>query len=428
MTNTSQLTEYLRRRLASNIKQQQEAPPPQPMLALPAPEQVAPPKKVSKLCPDCFYDYNDGVLDVEGEVAEVYTPEECGMPWRHHTISEDGEDVPPVPAAEIKEAVEEQAKKQAEIAELLKKKCGDCNKPKFHLDWGGQPHQHYHEDKDREHEDGDILQLKMAFVEPSSIPEWATPTVTVAFPNAIMAKAFFKTMETLTEEAHIHVSQEGLSFRSMDPSHVALAEIAISKEDMEKFDLDREFDFVIRLDKILSDIKKVKAKNSVRFSTITESGLDKLWFKAEGGSEFSTQILDYTPADVPLPKMSFNSKIVMTHGSLLEIFQKMMDHVQITATKDSVVFYSRTDAGEAKETRDRNDSRLLEIDYKTSEPSVATYSVDYLTKFMAATKDLGKDATTTLEFSTKLPIRITVKPVVGNPSYFTYYLAPRIAE
>lgn len=243
----------------------------------------------------------------------------------------------------------------------------------------------------------------------SSPSEWRTVS------NAI---------STLVEEASFEATSEGLTFRAMDPSHVALVDLEWPNSAFDKYDCDKQFKFTVRVEDLVKLIRRADAQDSVEISTGEEETL--ILKMADGYErEFNIHLIESTSTATPVPKLSFNSKVVMTE----QTFEKMLsdisvvsDHVTISTESGKIVFSGKSESGTGSASLAKGHQDLLEFDVK--EPSRATYSIDYL---LNITKAAGRSTDVTIEYSSKMPLHITFK-LSEKGGRIHFYLAPRIEE
>ena len=85
-------------------------------------------------------------------------------------------------------------------------------------------------------------------------------------------KAIISAISTLVEEATFEATVEGISFRGMDPSHVALIDISWPNSAFEKYECDSDIKFGVRIDEFSKLIKRADKKDSIEIS-ISEQNL-----------------------------------------------------------------------------------------------------------------------------------------------------------
>ncbi len=235
-------------------------------------------------------------------------------------------------------------------------------------------------------------------------------------------KVVSSAVSTLVEEATFEASPEGITFRAMDPSHVALIDLLWPKSAFEKYECDKPFKFSIKIEDFMKLIKRADAKDSIEITTSDEMLVLRI---LDGYKrEFLLHLIESTYGPTPLPKLSFNVKATMAERAfekILSDISAISDHMTIEASKDRLIFSGKSDIGSGSVTLERTTQDLLELDVK--EDSKATYSIEYLSNIIKAT---ASDEVL-LEYSSKMPIRLELKlSDLGGRVHF--YLAPRIEE
>ena len=224
-------------------------------------------------------------------------------------------------------------------------------------------------------------------------------------------------------------------FRGMDPSHVAMIDVAnfdpneCSVHDqrgiMGMIDIladeitmlgNDDNRLAFRLDEVTKLLKGIEARH----------GRDHMAAWATDGKklrvgDYTIRCIETSENDTPLPNISYDTRIEATAANW-EAELKAADVIGDYAELSSVIESTRiTSAGEAGEY-----SRALPeafVTYNTTEPSRATYSIEYLRPFMAAVRAWDRDAVIAVRYATKKPMRVDVK--VGTSMVY-YYLAPKV--
>ena len=93
-------------------------------------------------------------------------------------------------------------------------------------------------------------------------------------------KAVTASIQTLVEEATFDVSPDGITFRAMDPSHVALVDLFWPSEDFQKFSCDKSDRFTVRMEDFAKLIRRAESKDSIE---ISRSGSESLNVKLSNG-------------------------------------------------------------------------------------------------------------------------------------------------
>jgi len=86
-------------------------------------------------------------------------------------------------------------------------------------------------------------------------------------------KAIISAISTLVEEATFEATVEGISFRGMDPSHVALIDISWPNSAFEKYSCDSDIKFGVRIDEFSKLIKRAEKSESIEINISEDSML-----------------------------------------------------------------------------------------------------------------------------------------------------------
>ncbi|MFQ5940278.1 MAG: proliferating cell nuclear antigen (pcna) [Nitrososphaerales archaeon] len=235
-------------------------------------------------------------------------------------------------------------------------------------------------------------------------------------------KAITSAISTLVEEATFEATSESISFRGMDPSHVALIDILWPNSAFERFECDGAIKFGVRVDELSKLIKRADKNDSVELS-ITEENM--LVVKISDGykKQYKMRLIESTAGSTPLPKISFNAKIAMSIGAfdkLLSDIQVVSDYISIESSAEKAIFLGRGDAGEAVITLESGSEGLEELNVK--DESKATYSLEYLSSIVKA---IGASSGGVIcEYSSKMPLRLEFR--VSNVGRIHFFLAPRV--
>jgi proliferating cell nuclear antigen len=238
-------------------------------------------------------------------------------------------------------------------------------------------------------------------------------------------KAVSSAIKTLVEEATFEANTESLSFRAMDPSHVALVDLYWPNSAFEKYECDKQFKFSMRVEDLVKLIGRSDTKDSVEISS-TEGDAIMVKFMNGYKREYTVHLIDSSTGTAPLPKLEFDTKTTLTKS----VFEKVLsdisvvsDQVTIHAAKDTLAFSGKSDVGAASIQLDKTGADVLDLQVKAE--SRATYNIDYL---LSITKAMGNAADTLMgEFSTKKPIRLEFK-LNDQGARVHYFLAPRVSE
>lgn len=231
-------------------------------------------------------------------------------------------------------------------------------------------------------------------------------------------------ISTIVDEATFEATSEGISFRGMDPSHVALIDVFWPNTAFDSYECDSELKFGVRISEFSKLIKRTDKKDELEVSI---SDQDVLKIKTSGSykREYKMRLIESSSGSTPLPKLSFNSKLVLSLSAfdkILSDIEVVSEYVEIESFPERIEFLGKSDTGEAMVTMEASSEGLEEIEVK--EESKATYSLDYLLKIVKSVSSVGIAAA--IEYSTKMPIRLEFR--IANIGRIHFYLAPRVQD
>jgi proliferating cell nuclear antigen len=238
-------------------------------------------------------------------------------------------------------------------------------------------------------------------------------------------KAIISAISTLVEEATFEATVEGISFRGMDPSHVALIDISWPNSAFEKYSCDSDIKFGVRIDEFSKLIKRAEKSEAIEIN-ISEDSISEdsmLHVSIGKNKKFKMRLIESSVSDTPLPKISYDSKIALSSArfdKILGDIEVVSDYLSIKTASENVEFSGKGDSGEAIINLEKNADELEEI--SVTQESVGTYSLEYLNPIVKAVG--GTAGSIICEFSSAKPLRIEFK--VTNIGRIHFYLAPRV--
>src|SRR3990167_8664390 len=124
-------------------------------------------------------------------------------------------------------------------------------------------------------------------------------------------KQIFGTIGQLVEDATFEITNEGLTFRGMDPSHVCLIDLTMSNASFEKYEVQQEGKFAVRIEEINKLMKNFNKKDSLRIYT-----KDLVLTFETKTTKTQSQLLDASSCNCPVPKLRYNAKVGITTDAI----------------------------------------------------------------------------------------------------------------
>jgi len=230
----------------------------------------------------------------------------------------------------------------------------------------------------------------------------------------------FKALDNVVLDADFTLDNEGVMCRTMDSSHVSLIDIAIEKNDFEKYqtnlDNGKTIKFSLNVKEFLSILKELDKTGSIQI--VIEKDHVKL---NQNGFSFSIVKKAASESDCPLPKIAYQTEIqflYMSNADLLKTFKKISsisDYVTFESSDNGLVLSGSGDNGKTNISLDH--SKIM-IGHR--EDSISTYNLEYIIPFL---KSVTKDTKVKMEYATTKPLKISTN--LGD-SRIQFYLAPRV--
>src|SRR5918911_3561903 len=210
----------------------------------------------------------------------------------------------------------------------------------------------------------------------------------------------------------------------MDPSHVALIDIHWPNSAFQTYDCDATVKFGVRMDEFSKLVRRADKKDAMEVTVGNDSMLH-IKISNSYTKEYKMRLIEGSSSSTPLPKLNFNSKVVLTASAfdkILSDVQVVSEYISIESKSERIAFSGRGDSGEADIMLEAGNEGLEELQVK--EESKATYSLDYLSKITKAVVSMG--GSVIAEYSSKMPLRLEFK--IANVGRIHFYLAPRVQD
>src|SRR2546428_10988831 len=162
-------------------------------------------------------------------------------------------------------------------------------------------------------------------------------------------KAIVSAIGAMVEDAMFICNSDGITFRGMDASHIALLDVTFPLSSFEELESKTSF-FGLRVE----DFKKVintASNTDVIELQITDANMMKVSIQGSLNMEFNIRLMEKSAVNTPIPKVDYTSKISLDPNTLSRILsniQQISEYVTIHCQKDKVEFSGKGDVGDAK--------------------------------------------------------------------------------
>lgn len=254
-------------------------------------------------------------------------------------------------------------------------------------------------------------------------------------------KSISSAIMTIIDEALFDASPQGITFRSMDPSHIALIDINWPSSAFEKYHCDSTIKFGVRIDEFAKIIKRANANDSIEIGVALHNSSLNIKTQSDGGylRNYKMRLIESTGNTSSLPQMTFDSKIVIGIATLDKILSDVGAISEkitidssgggISTNKKTVIFSGDSDRGEARVTMDANDDNKSKVELleeiTVKESSKSTYNIDFISKIIRAIGHQSSNLVT-IEYSSNKPLRLEF--LLSGIVKLQFYLAPRVQD
>jgi len=236
-------------------------------------------------------------------------------------------------------------------------------------------------------------------------------------------KAILNAIGDIVEEAMFIVNTDGITFRGMDPAHVALLNVTFPKSSFDHLESQTSF-FGIRIDDFKTVFDTAANTDTVELN-IEDENLMKVSISGSLNMEYNLRLIQKQGVITPIPKTDYKAKVSVEPSTLSRIIfsiEHISEYLTIKCNQEGVEFSGQGDIGDGKISLDKESLDLKKLE--VLQDSSAVYSLEYMAKII---RDIGKASkTVNMEYADKNPLHVLFE----MPSMATaeYYLAPRVQD
>jgi proliferating cell nuclear antigen len=242
--------------------------------------------------------------------------------------------------------------------------------------------------------------------------------------NAIVSadtlRTTFDSVSVLVDECKIHLEEDGLEVRAVDPANVGMVDLTLSASAFESYETDGGV-IGVNLSR-LEDIAGMAESGTLVHLDLDEE-TRKLHIRTDG-LEYTLALIDPDSIrDEPdLPDLDLPAKIVLEGRDIdraVKAADMVSDHIALGVDAEEEHFYvdAEGDTDDVHFELDRED--LIDL---TAGDAHSLFSLDYLKDM---NKAIPKDAEVTIDLGEEFPVKLHFDIAEGDGSV-TFMLAPRI--
>jgi proliferating cell nuclear antigen len=231
-------------------------------------------------------------------------------------------------------------------------------------------------------------------------------------------KELVDVVSTTVDETKITASKTGISIKAVDPAHVAMIELTLSKGGFEEYKAD-DVTLGVDMDKIKEVLRLAKPGDMIQIEHDEER--NRLVFKV-GNITRKMSLVDTTGMSEPkVPNLNLPVKIVVKTEEIrqgIRASESVSDHIALVANSEGFEMVSEgdTDSVSLKLGKD-----LLE-ELKCKEETRSLFPLDY---FSSIFKTISTASVVTMHMGSDYPVKLEFS-IANEKGEVTYLLAPRI--
>lgn len=234
-------------------------------------------------------------------------------------------------------------------------------------------------------------------------------------------KAVVNAIGDMVEDAMFICNSDGITFRGMDASHIALLDVTFPTSSFEELESKTSF-FGLRIEEFKKVLNAATNTDVIELE-ILDSSTMKVSISGSLKMEYNIRLIEKSEVNTPIPKVDYKSKVSLDPNTLSRIMsnlQQISEFVTINCQTNKVQFSGKSEMGDAKIDLERGNPELESLD--TSEDTSAVYSLEYMAQII---RSIGKASMkVNMECATRNPIHMLFE--MPSMARVEYYLAPRV--
>lgn len=243
----------------------------------------------------------------------------------------------------------------------------------------------------------------------------------VQFSNLFEWKAILQSIGDISDEVMFICNQEGITFRGIDPAHIALLEITFPKSSFDSFDCHATF-FGISVNDFKNIINSASNEDQVEI-IIDNPHKMKISINGSLQMKYDLNLIERSEVNTQRPKIEATSKVSLSPFTLAKIMsniERVSENVTISCIPEKIQFSGSGNIGKAEVSIDKENVELSLLE--VTQDSSSVYSLEFMAKII---RNIGKASNNVnMEYGTQTPMHMLFE--MPSLTKVEYYLAPRI--
>jgi len=232
-------------------------------------------------------------------------------------------------------------------------------------------------------------------------------------------KGLVNVISTLVDEAKFSISGDGVNLKAVDPAHVAMVDLTISKSAFESFSADNGTEMGVDLDKMKEMLKLAGSGDVIAMEQDESQG--RLIMRVGNITRRMNLVDTSGMSDPKVPQLSLPANVDVAVSELqrgMKAAESVSDHIALSADQDSFELFCEGDTDSVSLKLDR--SKLVSITATSKVRSL--FPLDYFSNLVKA---IPSDTVVKISLGNDYPVKLSFSFANGNGNV-GYLLAPRI--
>ena len=237
-----------------------------------------------------------------------------------------------------------------------------------------------------------------------------------------LLKEFFEVISLLNDEVLLHFKEEGVESAVVDPSHVAMIYVTLSKDAFNKYECSG-VKIGVDMEKINSFLKIIGSSEMLQMKLLEEDNM--LLLKGDTLTKKISLIDPSAFQESKLPQLAHSVKITVSSKDLergIKAGEKFTEQLSFILTEDGFSVFGRKDNETIN--LDIPKSQLLALEGDIDGEIRSTFSMEFLSKI---SKVLTNSETVELKLKTNYPLEMAFQIADGYGNVI-FLLAPRMED
>jgi len=238
--------------------------------------------------------------------------------------------------------------------------------------------------------------------------------------NVLEWKIVLGIIDRIVDEAMFICREDGISFRGMDSSHIALLDVFIPKSSFDKYEFETKF-FGLRI----NDFKNII--HTADDSDVIDLQMEKpgtLTIVVNGALKtiYAIGLLDKSLVNIPVPRMDFETEFTISTSMLVKIIsnvETVSEYVKLNSLPHKIQFSSKGDVSSVEVYLDSTNKDLISL--KSNKDTFGVYGTEYIKKIIHDVSNVCQNCT--IRYGDDTPLYILIE--LPSSIKMECYLAPK---